>query len=70
MFRVASFEFEGEPAKSDIAEDLAVLSVDGALNWTRIAQSAAELDWDTQLQIEEDKKSKVCILSYLQYASN
>ncbi|KAF8609558.1 AAA family ATPase [Ceratobasidium sp. AG-I] len=58
LFQVISFELNGEPAKSDIAEDIAVLSLDGELNWIRIAQSAAELDWDTQLHIQENKKSK------------
>lgn len=58
LFCVVAFELVGEPAKSDVTEDIARLSLDGTLDWTRIAQSAAELDWDTQLQIQEDKKPK------------
>ncbi|KAG9112430.1 AAA+-type ATPase [Ceratobasidium sp. 392] len=56
VFRVVGID-TNEETNSEIAQNLAGLSLNSP-NWSYIFQNAAELDWDTQIDVAEEPKPK------------
>ncbi|KAG8696159.1 AAA+-type ATPase [Ceratobasidium sp. 395] len=57
VFRVVGVESD-EESTQEVSQNLASLSLADSPNWSEIVQNAAELDWDTQVEVTEEPKSK------------
>ncbi|KAJ1311262.1 hypothetical protein OPQ81_009760 [Rhizoctonia solani] len=54
------FQVLGEKAHSEkLAENIAGLSLAEGIDWPRVIQSAAEVDWDTQVDITDEHETKI-----------
>ncbi|KAG8755107.1 hypothetical protein FRC12_010995 [Ceratobasidium sp. 428] len=66
VFRIVGVESD-EESTQEVSQNLASLSLADSPNWSEIVQNAAELDWDTQVEVTEEPKSKVHTSSSLSF---
>jgi hypothetical protein len=58
--RLFQLEFERDKAHPEkLAQDIAALSVTDRVEWANVIQSAAEVDWDTQVDMDDEHETKV-----------
>ncbi|CAE6463183.1 unnamed protein product [Rhizoctonia solani] len=56
-------EFEPKSHSEKLAEDIAGLSITKGIDWHSVIQSAAEVDWDTQVDITDEHETKPPIIA-------
>jgi hypothetical protein len=60
LFQVAEFEpTEVDVPEQKLAEDIAGLSIAEGVDWHHVIQSAAEVDWETRVDVVEERDTKV-----------
>lgn len=57
LFQIVGFGPTGNDPAQKLAEDISGLSVQD-ISWNHLIQSAAEVDWDTQIEVVEETKVK------------
>ncbi|KAF8761912.1 AAA domain (dynein-related subfamily) [Rhizoctonia solani] len=58
--RLFQLEFEQDKAHPEkLAQNISGLSITDRVEWANVIQSAAEVDWDTQVDIDDEHETKV-----------
>ncbi|EUC66654.1 AAA family ATPase [Rhizoctonia solani AG-3 Rhs1AP] len=63
VFQIVEFEPNSHPEK--LAEGIAGLSLTGDIDWHGVIQSAAEVDWDTRVEITHGDETKAPIITHV-----
>ncbi|KAF8679690.1 AAA domain (dynein-related subfamily) [Rhizoctonia solani] len=64
--RLFQLEFEQDKAHPEkLAQNISGLSITDRVEWANVIQSAAEVDWDTQVDIDDEHETKPPIIAHV-----